>query len=218
MNWAEMERAIKALQAERGAVFRWGHVVAVDEAAGQARVQLDDAQGLVSAPLRVLQRRTLEDQHQEMPDLGEPVACLFSGQGLEQGLILGAYYSTKVPSPCRPAPVWYRKFKDGTELEYDRVTHKLSGVVRGEVALEATDDVLVRSGKTLTLEGGEAIVLRTPSLSIQGMLGKVCSAVMNAAISLIGNLTQQGSHTLTGDVNAGGRVIDGGGNTNHHSH
>lgn len=93
MNLAQMQRRIEALEAISSSVLRFGTIVGVDEKSGSARVQLGDADNMVSYPLRVLQSRTLKDQHQEMPDLGEHVACLFSGQGLEQGLMLGAVYT-----------------------------------------------------------------------------------------------------------------------------
>ena len=73
----------------------------VDTATGTARVQLPDGDGMVTMPLRVLGRRTLKDKAQALPDIGEPVACLFSGQGLEQGVILGAHYTAKTPSPTK---------------------------------------------------------------------------------------------------------------------
>ena len=232
-DFSALSRRIKSLEANRGSILRWGTVTAVDEAAGSARVQIDDADGIVSMPLRVLQQRTLKDQHQELPDLGEHVACLFSGQGFEQGIVLGAIYSDKDPSPARPPQVWYRIFEDGTELEYDRQTHKLTGTVKGwvdmtvekdvtvrvdqKVTVEAKDDILIKSAKTITLEGGVSIILRTPSLIIQGITG-VCNALMTAAFKLMGNLEQTGDHTLSGEVTAGGKVTDSGGNTNHHSH
>jgi phage baseplate assembly protein V len=238
-DFARLERRIKALEANRGAILRWCEVVAADETAGSARVRIDDAEGIVSMPLRVLQRRTLKDQHQELPDLGEHVACLFAGQGFEQGVVLGAIYSDKDPCPGKEPQALYRKFEDGTELEYDRKSHRLTGTVKGwvdltvekdvdvkvlqKVTIDAKDDILIRSGKTITLQGATSIVLRTPSLIIQGITG-VCNAVMTAAFNLIGGLThqgdygQEGSHTLSGDVKAGGSVTDSAGNTNHHSH
>jgi phage baseplate assembly protein V len=232
-DFSRMERRINALEANRGAILRWGTVTEVDASAGTARVQIDDAENIVSMPLRVLQRRTLKDQHQELPDLGEHVACMFAGQGFEQGIVLGAIYSDKDPSPGREPQVQYRKFEDGTELQYDRKSHKLTGTVKGwvdltvekdvdikvlqKVTIEADDDVLVKSGKTITLEGAVSIVLRTPGLIIQGIKG-TCDAVMTAAFRLVGDIEQQGDHTLSGDVAAGGKVTDSGGNTNHHSH
>ena len=137
-EFSRLERRIRDLEANRGAVLRWGTVTGVDEREGSAKVQISDAENFVSMPLRVLQRRTLKDQHQELPDLGEQVACLFAGQGPEQGLVLGAVYSTKDPAPGKPPQVWYRRFQDGTELEYDRQAHSLSIAVNGDISIRAS--------------------------------------------------------------------------------
>lgn len=135
------------MEANRGAVLRWGTVTGVDEKAGSARVQIDDAENIVTMPLRVLQQRTLKDQHQELPDLGEQVVCLFAGQGFEQGVILGAVYSTKDPSPGKPPHVWYRRFEDGTELEYDRQEHLLRISVNGDMAITASGEIRINAAQ-----------------------------------------------------------------------
>jgi phage baseplate assembly protein V len=136
-DFARLERRIKALEGNLGAVLRFGAVTETDESAGSARVRIFDADNLVTMPLRVLQRRTLKDQHQELPDIGEHVACLFAGQGYEQGVVLGAVYSAKDPSPGKPPHVWYRRFEDGTELEYDREEHRLRISVNGDIIIKA---------------------------------------------------------------------------------
>ena len=48
MDFAGLERRIRAIEATRPASFRWGEVVAVDEGAGTARVKIHDADGMVS--------------------------------------------------------------------------------------------------------------------------------------------------------------------------
>lgn len=96
---AHLERRIAALEANRGASLRFGKVTGVE--GGYARVQLADGHGMVSMPLATLHRRVLRDQDITMPDQGEPVAVLFSGQGLEAGVVLGAVYSPAVPDPAQ---------------------------------------------------------------------------------------------------------------------
>lgn len=135
-DYAQQERRIASLESNRGASLRFGTVTGVDTATGTARVQLPDGDGMVTMPLRVLERRTLKDKAQALPDIGEPVACLFSGQGLEQGVILGAHYTAKTPSPNQEAQVDYVRYEDGTELWYDRKGHKLTAKVMGDADIE----------------------------------------------------------------------------------
>ncbi|MDL2322233.1 phage baseplate assembly protein V, partial [Desulfosarcina sp. OttesenSCG-928-B08] len=84
-----MERRTSRLESNRGASLRFAEVTEVDKS-GKARVQLLDGDDMISHPLRILQLRTLKDQQQWFPEVGEHVACLFAGQGFEQGVILGA--------------------------------------------------------------------------------------------------------------------------------
>ena len=107
-DYAALERRIAALEANRGASLRFGKVVGVT--GGAARVQLADGQDMVSAPLPTLQRRVLKDQEIKLPDDGEPVACLFAGQGMEAGVVLGAVYSKATPDPEQERQVEFSRF------------------------------------------------------------------------------------------------------------
>ena len=159
---AKIERRLDRLEANRGASLRFGTITEVNAEAGSARVQLEDGQGMVSMPLRVLQERTLKDQRQMLPDLGEPVAVLFSGQGLEQGVILGAHYSTKTPPPGQPAKIDYTRYEDGTEFFYDREQHKLTAKIKGDAEVDSTGSI--------RLTAAREIALTAPRISLAGML------------------------------------------------
>ncbi len=170
-DFAALERRIAALEANRGASLRFGVVTGVNTKDGSVRVQLPDGDNMVSAPLRVLQRRSLKDKAQCLPDIGEPVACLFSGQGLESGVVLGAHYSTQTPAPGQQASTDYVVYEDGTEIWYDRKAHKLIARVRGEVSIRSLGELVAESASSITLKAphirleGEVSVLKG-SLSV----------------------------------------------------
>ncbi len=213
----DLELRVKALEAMVRHLIRTGEVVGVDEAAGTARVRFADAQDLVSHPLRVLADKSLRDKSQWMPDLGEQVLCLFLPTGLEQGFVVRAVYSSADPAPGKPSHVRYVRFEDGTELEYDRRAHQLRADVKGEVDIKAEGDMRLATDQTLTMEAAAGIVMRTPSLAMQG-LGGACAATLEASFLLRGDLTQEGSQNISGSVAASGSIMDGSGNSNHHSH
>lgn len=146
-DFAALERRVAALEDGHPASLRFGTVVGNDN--GRVRVRLDDGQSTVSAPLPTLQRRVLHDQELKLPDLGEPVAVLFSGQGREAGVVLGAYYSRSLPPPDEAPHQAYARFKDGTEWRYDRETHTLTLHVLGDVDISATGDIRIWAGGTL---------------------------------------------------------------------
>ena len=210
-EFAAFERRLRALEKNRGAILRWCEVVAVDEAAGSARVRIPDADDMVTMPLRVLQQRTLKDQHQEMPDIGEHVAVLFAGQGFEQGVILGAIYG-KAPSPGRPAHVWYRKFEDGTQLEYDRAEHVLRADVKGRAEINTELDIKADAGTSIDATAGISIKA-TAGTMIDATAGTTIDATAAAAATVTAPLIAlRGAVTIVPIPGGGGStsaVIDG---------
>lgn len=146
----EIEQRIARLEANRGASLRFGTVTEA-KADGSARVQLPDGQNMVSGPLRTLQRRTMKDKEQCLPDLGEQVAVLFSGQGLEEGCILGSYYNAKNPGPGQPNNVDYTRYEDGTEVFYDRKAHTLTVSALGNMVLSAIGNINLKAGGAINV-------------------------------------------------------------------
>jgi len=145
-----MEEVIREL-------VRVGVVTNVYPERGTVRVRLVDADDQVSYELPVLFRKTMKDKEYWMPDVGEQVVCLFSGQGLEQGFVLGAIYSKKDSVPVASRDKWHVKFEDGTVIEYDRKEHKLKAMVNGEVEVQATGNVLIQA-PTVILIGNLEVV------------------------------------------------------------
>lgn len=167
-DFAALERRVRALEANRGASLRFGKVVGVS--GGAAKVQLEDGQGMVSAPLPTLQRRVLKDQEIKLPDDGEPVACLFAGQGMETGVVLGAVYSAATPDPDQERQMEFSRFSDGTVIFYDREAHKFYVDVKGDVELKTTGTVTVKAEKEILAESLINITLRAPTITLAGLL------------------------------------------------
>ena len=167
-DFAALERRIAALEANRGASLRFGIVTGVNTKDGSVRVQLPDGDNMVSAPLRVLQRRSLKDKAQCLPDIGEPVACLFSGQGLESGVVLGAHYSTQTPAPGQQASTDYVVYEDGTEMSYDRKEHSLHAGIQGAAAMETQGGAHVRAQGDADAASEGTLTLKAPLIRLQG--------------------------------------------------
>ncbi|MCW5223531.1 phage baseplate assembly protein V [Verminephrobacter aporrectodeae subsp. tuberculatae] len=171
---------------ESGASFKFGTVSAVDAAACRVRVRLPDCDNLRTAWLPVLQAKTLRDKHYHLPDIGEHVAVLLDAHG-EDGMVLGAVYSSADAPPVSSGDKHHLRFDDGAEIEYDRVRHQLT--VKGGIR-----KLVVEVGADIVLKAGGKITLDAPQTEITG----------NVRIS--------------GNLDADGTVMDGGGNSNHHRH
>jgi phage baseplate assembly protein V len=194
------------------ATLRFGFVTAVDAATHRVRVRLPDLDDLETWWLPVLVARTHRDRFEHLPDVGEHVALLLDPRG-EEGVVLGALYSARDPSPGGSPDITRATFADGTTVEYDRAAHRLLVSVRGPVTIIADGAVQVQA---------PSVTLDTPSTTctgntlIQGRLtvqgGISVSGGGGAAASISGHVH------VDGNIDASGSVMDGGGNSNHHSH
>jgi len=154
------------------------------------RVRFPDFDGLQSYWLPVLQKKTCKDKSYWLPDKDEHVLCILDDNA-EFGVILGAIYSDKDPPPVESPDKRHVIFDDGTWIEYDRKTNCLSGQVMGTVDLEVSGSVRIKC-PTIMLEADQ--------------------------VQLSGDLTVGGNIIAVGNIFAVGSIIDGAGNTNHHSH
>ncbi len=105
---------------------RVGVVVSTKPETGTVRVQFADADGMVSHDLPVLVPKTMEDRHYHMPDVGEQGLAIFLPLCLEQGFVLGSFYSKSGLVPVADQDLHHVRFKDGTTIEYNRATHELN--------------------------------------------------------------------------------------------
>lgn len=186
---------------------------------GTVRVQLIDADDSVSYEMPVICRKTLKDKDYWMPDLNEHVVCLFLGQGLEQGFVLGAIYSEADAVPVSSNDKWHKVFEDGTVIEYDRSSHKLSADVKGDIDVKATGTCDVDVQGQITIKSRTAILLQAPAISFINLDGSGAAGTYTGDMRFIGSLfIEQGNVDVSGNISAAGTIIDGGGNTNHHNH
>lgn len=172
---AKLNRRMDYYERNRGSVLRFATVVGIEN--GQVRVTLADGQNVVTAHLPILQKRVLKDKFICLPDIGEPVAVLFSGKGYEDGVCLGAVYSQNTPAPDIGEHFEYKKFEDGTTLLYDRKEHKLYADIKGDIDIKVTKNVTIeiegnsdikvmgsaniKVDKTATLEAKDSISIKS---------------------------------------------------------
>jgi phage baseplate assembly protein V len=105
-------------------LIRIGQVTNIDHATGRCRVSFDDLRDvdgkpLESWPLAVTQQRTVRCQDYNMPDIGEHVVCVFLPSGIEEGFVIGSYYTARNMPKDGKAGLYRRSFDDGAMFEYD---------------------------------------------------------------------------------------------------
>ncbi len=116
----ELKEEVRQLKATLNQILRVGVVTQVLDGEAKVKVDIADSDYLNSYTLPVLNQKTLKDKYYSLPDVGEHVAMMFLPNGLEQGFVLGAFYSDPDKTPVSDANKHHITFKDGTFVEYDR--------------------------------------------------------------------------------------------------
>ena len=104
-------------------MLRFGIVSQIDPIKVQARVSFEDDE-TTSFWLPIIQTKTLKDKFYAMPDIGEQVACLMD-ENSEDGVILGAIYSTEDVSTTQSEKQLSVNLEDGSYINADKENHTL---------------------------------------------------------------------------------------------
>jgi len=191
-------------------MIRFGKVVATDPLKARVRVQIDDADNVVTFWLPVMTTKAQDDKFYHLPDIGELVVCAFYEDNWDTGVVLGAVYNDSDAVPVANKDKVHIKFKDGTTIEYDRASHKLTADVKGSIEIKSAQRCDIDCKDQIYIKSTSNITIQAPSLSMKG--GSPANGVFEGTFVLIGNLE------VNGNIHATGTIIDDSGNTNHHSH
>lgn len=130
-------------------IIRIGRVSSIDVNTNTVRVAFSDKDDLVSGNLMIVNRGSMVDKDYWIPDIDEQVLCLMqpnaSGKGLNDGFILGSFFSAEDPQQESSADVRAVKFSDGTVVKHDRKT--------GNLTINATGDISIIAGGAVTIKG-----------------------------------------------------------------
>lgn len=220
------------VRAVLNSVIRVAEVDSTDPDTATVRVRLEDDDRMVSHNLRVLMRNTTQNRDYWMPDVQEQVLCLFLPFGLEQGFVLGSFYSRPDQPPVQDQNKRHIEFADGTWFEYDRNNNLWSGSVQGDVDLEVTGNAELNVGGDMTAEvtgsakiqAGADITLTAPLVKIMGSItmqsqeGEGTTEEKNAETQHTGSYSLVGDMSITGDLHVGGDITCDGSNPNNHNH
>jgi len=101
-------------------LIRIGVVSSVNEENGTVRVLFEDKDNMVSAELPLL------SYEYNIPNIKDQVLCLFLPNGIEAGFCIGSFYSLINPPPIKNKDIFYKKFGDGTWIQYNKLTKELN--------------------------------------------------------------------------------------------
>lgn len=117
-------------------MLKFGIISNIDEKTARARVTFPDMDDHVSNPLPVIFPFTGNDKSYGLPSEGDQVACVMD-ENFEDGCIIGSPYSDEDTVNIADKNKFYKKFADGTYIEYDKKEHILTADVKGICDLKA---------------------------------------------------------------------------------
>ena len=128
-------------------MLKFGTVTNINPLTAKARVQFSD-DDITSYWLPIIQHKTLKDKFYSMLDVGEQVACLMD-ENSEDGVILGAIYTSFDEVPAISNLQHLIKFEDSSFIEFNRDTQMLTIVAK---TLNIIADV-INTGKFENTDG-----------------------------------------------------------------
>jgi len=158
--WAkEIEELKEEVRFLRQLLYRTvcvGEVEEVDETLCRVRVRLPDRDNMVTGWLSVLVPFSHSSYSYFLPKVGDTVLCVFLPFGQEEGFVVGSYYHTQEMPPVQDKNKFYKRFSDGTVIEYDEVLSKLTIFVNGGAEISASTvhngDVVINGNLTVNGE------------------------------------------------------------------
>ena len=105
-------------------MLRFGTITAINPLTARARVQFAQ-DSMTSFWLPILQAKTFKDKYYVIPDVGEQVACLMD-ENSEDGVVLGAIYTTEDTPINKSEKQAAANFEDGTFINVDKETQTLT--------------------------------------------------------------------------------------------
>ena len=105
-------------------MLKFGTVTSINPKTARARVQFAQ-DSMTSFWLPILQAKTFKDKYYVIPDVGEQVACLMD-ENSEDGVILGAIYTTEDTPIIETEKQISANFEDGTFANVDKETQTLT--------------------------------------------------------------------------------------------
>ncbi|MEM7213254.1 MAG: phage baseplate assembly protein V [Pseudomonadota bacterium] len=132
-----------AEQDRRGRVgIQVGDVIETDYPNARIKVQLGD---LPSTWLPWMITRAGGDRTWWAPEIGEQVVVAAPGGELDQAIVLGSLYQADHPAPANSPDIHRTEYSDGSFVEMNRGTGKLT--------ISTTGDVEIIAGGNLQLRG-----------------------------------------------------------------
>jgi len=189
-------------------VIQIGRVKAVDAATGLAQVDLDgpDTDWIPWTTLRAGGDRTWW-----APEVGEQVLIAAPSGELGNAVIIGSLYQDAHPEPASALTVHKTIYADGTVVKYDRASHTLLADLGDSQIKVDRSEVLLQVGSVKISVTASGITL-VGNLTIDGTGGGTATVNMDGNFAITGTTLTHNGKSI-GSTHAHSGVQTGAGNT-----
>lgn len=224
---ADISRRLESL-------IRLGTVAQVDESIARCRIQSGN---LLTDWLPWLAVRAGQTKAWNPPTEGEQVILLSPSGETAAGVALVGLYSDANPAPSDSAALHIVVYPNGARITYDHEAGALTATGIKSALIDAADSITAKAGQDIHAQAGASVTVQaqritldapqttvTGLLTVQGLLTYQAgmagsgSAPGGGSAIIHGPVSVQGPVTVDGDIHASGAVMDGAGNSNHHTH
>ena len=129
----ELQENLKVVKQILERIIAVGEVAEVNPQTHRVKVKLKGRQGVITDFLPALVPMSYKDKVYSLPKVGDTMLCVFLPYGIEDGFVLGNFYTLSDNKPANDENLHIVEFEDGTRIEYDKATHKLNvNIPQGE--------------------------------------------------------------------------------------
>jgi Phage P2 baseplate assembly protein gpV len=143
-------------------LIRIGKVSSIHYDAGTVAVCFEDKDSIVTDDLPMLSFEYY------MPDVGDPVLCLFLGNGLTKGFCLGKYFYDKdgeQPMESGEGIFYKHFFKEGS-IKYDKSAKTLT-IYADTLDLKADTKIVIESSKDISVKASGDVTVEASSATVK---------------------------------------------------
>ncbi|RUM32469.1 MAG: baseplate assembly protein [Aquifex sp.] len=114
----ELQENLKVIKQILERIIAVGEVVEINPRTHRVRVKLKGRQNVITDYLPVLVPMSYKDKVYALPKVGDTVLCVFLPYGIEDGFVLGSFYTLNDEKPANDENIHVVEFEDGTRIEY----------------------------------------------------------------------------------------------------
>lgn len=158
--------------------IKYGHITERQPEKGLYRVKIDE-DDIVTKFLPVLVKNSKNKKDEDPLDEGEHVACMMDDR-MEEGVVLGCIYdSENTPTETAGEDIYQTTYADGSFVRFDKSSGDYTINVKGNVIVEAADNVEITCTKLKVTGDTEITGKLTVTEDIKSTTGDVESATVS---------------------------------------